>query len=215
MAYPPKPNLEHDQGKIEALIRSYPFAHLFTSKDGAHDVTRLPFVLDIEGGKLVRLRAHMNAQNPQASVIDGADILVAFSGPDSYVSPNWRMEANHGATWDYTAVHVWGRATRRSERTFFAQLITDLAQNAEQRFEGVSERGAWTFSDAPEGYVDRLLPRLVSFEVEIERVEAISKLHQDFPREDAARVAEHLEKSGHFQSQSIAGLIKDRLRDDQ
>jgi len=208
MAHPLKPHQEHSHDVMAALIQSQPFAHLFTSHGNDHFVTRLPFVLDSADGSFQRLRAHMNAQNLQAAQLEGAPVLVAFSGPDSYVSPNWRTKADHGATWDYTAVHVWGRAILRPEREFFEQLITDLAAAAEVRFEGVSEKPNWTLANVSSEYMDRLFPHLVSFEITIDRVEGISKLHQDFPPEDALSVAAHLEKSNFAKSKEIASLIK-------
>ena len=213
MKYPPKPHQENAPDKIEALMRNYPFAHLFSTNHQRHNVTRLPFILDTQNGTPQRLRAHMNAQNLQAETLDGSDVLVAFSGPDSYVSPNWRTDSKRGATWDYTAVHVWGRAKLRTEREFFKKLITDLAAAAEPNFKGISDLPDWSYDTVTTEYVDRLFPHLVSFEIEIEDIKAISKLHQDFPKEDAASVADHMAKSDNPQSQAVASLIKQRLDD--
>jgi len=210
MVYPPLPHREKNIDAIEALIRRYPFAHFITSTPTLN-VTRLPFALDTQEGELSCLRAHMNSQNPQTEQLDGAEVLIAFSGPDSYVSPNWRRHADRGATWDYTAVHIWGKARVRPERQFFATLINDLAASAEADHHGASEKRDWSFSDAPPDYVDRLLPQLTAFEVTIKKVAAISKLHQDFPEEDAASVARHLDKSPAEHSSHIAKLIRSRL----
>ncbi len=212
MAYPPRPHQEHDPAVMLALMKARPFAHLFTSRDGKHLVTRLPFAIDVTDGKRTTLRAHMNANNPQTAHLDGADVLVAFSGPDSYVSPNWRTKADHGATWDYTAVNVFGRAVIRPEREFFNTLIIDLAAAVEPNFKGVTDKPDWSLKDAPEGYVDALFPKLVSFEIAVTRVEGVSKLHQDFPAEDAQSVATHLEKSAHPESHEVAKLIRGAIR---
>lgn len=211
MVYPPKWSREQDPGEIEGLIRDFPFAHFFTAEKGALCVTRLPFVLDVEAGEVRRLRAHMNAHNPQGHALDGAEALVAFSGPDSYVSPNWRMAADRGATWDYTAVHVWGRARVREDREFFERLINDLAANAEARFQGLSEKPDWSMKNVTDEYVERLRPQLCAFEVEVSRIEAISKLHQNFPEEDARGVAEHLARSAHEKSRTVGALISQRF----
>ena len=209
MTYPPLPHRERDTAAMAELIKARPFAHFITSKPHLR-VTRLPFALDTENGKLKRLRSHMNALNPQAVGLDGADTLIAFSGPDSFVSPNWRLKGDRGATWDYTAVHIWGRATVRPERGFFATLVDELARKEEEKHRGASSKPDWTFSNAAPDYVDRLHPKLTAFEVDIERVEAISKLHQDFPESDALSVAEHLDKSPEAQSAAVADLIRSK-----
>ncbi len=211
MAYPPRPHHEHDRAKIEGLLRACPFAHFITGGEGGLRVTRLPFAVDVEAGEVRRLRAHMNAANPQCNALDDAEALVAFSGPDSYVSPNWRTAQDHAGTWDYTAVHVWGRVRVREDRAFFDTLINDLAAAAEARFQGLSEKPAWSIEGVTDDYVERLRPRLRAFEIEVSRIEAISKLHQDFPEADARSVAEHLARSGHEASRAVSAAISQRL----
>ena len=211
MVYPPRPHRERDPAKIEGLIRAFPFAHFFTGKKAGLCVTRIPFALDVEAGEVRRLRAHMNAANPQCRSLDAAEALVAFSGPDSYVSPNWRTAADRGATWDYTAVHVWGRVRVRTDRAFFERLIGDLAAAAEARFRAVSQKPDWSMKNVTDEYVERLRPQLCAFEVEVSRVEAISKLHQDFPEADARGVADHLARSADEKSRAVGALIAQRI----
>lgn len=212
MVYPPRPHQEHDLAKIEGLIRDFPFAHFFTGEKAASRVTRIPLALDVVDGKICRLRAHLNAHNPQSHSLDGAEALVAFSGPDTYVSPNWRTSADRGATWDYTAVHVWGSVRVREDREFFEQLIDDLAAVAEARFRGVSDKPDWSMKNVTDEYVERLRPNLCAFEIEVSRIEAISKLHQNFPEADARSVAEHLVRSAHEQSRTVGALIAQTLK---
>jgi transcriptional regulator len=209
-AYPPPPHREQDPANIAALVKAYPFAHFFTGAEGMR-VTRIPFAAEFEGGALKRLRAHLHGQNPQSERLNGALVLVAFSGPDTYVSPNWRTASDRGATWDYTAVHVWGRARVRTDRAFFDHLIGDLASAAEARHAGLSDKPAWSMKNVTEDYVERLRPRLCAFEVEVSRIEAIAKLHQNFPEADARSVAAHLARSPNEGSRAAAGLIAERL----
>ncbi|MGE0182626.1 MAG: FMN-binding negative transcriptional regulator [Parvularculaceae bacterium] len=56
MTYPPRPHVETDPAKIEALVRSRSFAHLFTA-DAEMGVTRIPFAID--EGEVRGLRAHL------------------------------------------------------------------------------------------------------------------------------------------------------------
>lgn len=212
MTYPPPPHREQDPGKIAALMKAYPFAHFFTGAEGMR-VTRIPFAADFEDGVLKRLRAHLNGQNPQGAALDGAEALVAFSGPDSYVSPNWRTASDRGATWDYTAVHVWGRARVRTDRAFFDQLIGDLASAAEARHAGLSDKPQWSMKNVTEDYVERLRPKLCAFEIAVSRIEGIAKLHQNFPEADARSVAAHLARSANEGSRAVAGLMAERFSD--
>lgn len=209
MSYPPKPHHLTDRKDIGKIARAYPFAHLFTGDQNAQHVTRLPFVYDAEKGAHGRLRSHLNRANPQASDMDGVSCLVAFSGPDAYVSPNWRTSTAQAATWDYTAVHMWGRIRVRPERAFFAQLINDLAAPQEAAHASLTEAEPWRFEVAPEDYVNHLFPHLVAFEIEVERIEAIAKLHQDFPVADQESVARHLAKIESDDHQALATLMRE------
>ena len=208
MAYPPLPHTERNADKIEALIREHPFAHIFTTGTNGHNVTRLPFMMDSEDGKIVSLRAHMNAQNPQVTNLDGCDALVAFSGPHSYVSPNWRVDKYRGGTWDYTSVHVWGTVSVRTDQAFFEKLINDLSSAVEPKFETVLDAPVWSTKDAAEGYIERLFPLLTAFEIQVTRVQGISKLHQDFASEDALSAADYLARSEHPDSRRVAAQIR-------
>ena len=211
MVYPPNWRQENDPVKIEELIRAHPFAHFFTNVKNFQRVTRLPFAVDAKEGEIRRLRAHMNMQNPQCADLDRSDALIAFSGPDSYVSPNWRTVSDRGATWDYTAVHVWGHVRTRNDRAFFDQLINDLAAAQERQFQGVSDKPDWSMTDLAEDYIESRRAQICAFEVEVSRVEGVAKLHQNFPQEDARSVADHLAKTGREKSKAISQLITQRL----
>ncbi|MBL8913892.1 MAG: FMN-binding negative transcriptional regulator, partial [Archangium sp.] len=103
MDYPPLAYRVSDLALTLELIRTHPFAHVVTSH-GALRSTRVPVLADSENGKLVRLRAHFDATNPQGQGLDGSPVLVSFSGPAAYVSPNWRAKKTYGGTYDYHEV---------------------------------------------------------------------------------------------------------------
>jgi transcriptional regulator len=210
MTYPPMPHTETDPQNMIALAKKHPFAHIFTTNENGQHVTRLPFITDTKDGEIVALRAHLNAQNPQAATLSNAKALIAFSGPDTYISPNWRIDKGRGATWDYTALHIWGTITVKEDPAFFKTLINDLAAEAEPQFDEIAQGQYWSIEDAPEGYVQRLIPHLKAFEVKVERIDAISKLHQDFPIEDAMSVAQHLERSNNHNGQIVGSMIQER-----
>lgn len=210
MNYPPRPHVETDSAKIEALVRSRPFAHFFTAGSGMC-VTRIPFAIDADEDGVRGLRAHLQASNPQCAALDGANVLVAFSGPDSYISPNWRTASDRGATWDYTAVHVWGRARVRTDRCFFDGLINDLAAAAEAKVCDLSDKPKWSMKNVTEEYVERLRPQLCAFEIAVTKVVGIAKLHRNFPDEDARSVAAHLASSPQEDGRAVGALIEQRV----
>src|SRR5258707_13075230 len=95
MAYPPLPYRVADPAAAIRIMSAHPFAHFFTAHDTLR-ATRLPFVVDCEEGRPVRLRGHLDGRNPQACALDGAAVLVAVSGPAAHLSPPWRGTKKQG-----------------------------------------------------------------------------------------------------------------------
>lgn len=207
MSYPPEWRRTEDESAIRELVAEFPFAHLFTAEGGLR-ATRIPFVADFEEGRLVRLRGHLNGSNPQAKVVGTAELLIVFSGPHSYVSPNWRTDRQRAATFDYEEVRVRGRATIEPEQDFFVALVDDLARQIEPQYAEIGDYPVWQSAMAPDGYLERLFPFIVAFSVRVEDVEMISKLHQPFPVEDRRSIAEHLSRSSRSDSRTIAERIR-------
>ncbi|MEJ0059143.1 MAG: FMN-binding negative transcriptional regulator [Terricaulis sp.] len=207
MAYPPPPYRVSDPAAVVALMAERPFAHLFTAHGGLRS-TRVPFLADCENGRPVRLRSHLYAKNPQASGLDGAAVLVAFSGAAAYVSPNWRDEKTRGGTYDYEEVQVRGTARVVDDVGFFKQLIDDLSALIEPQHAEIADYPVWRTSMAPEGHIDRQFPGVTAFVVEIEAVEMVSKLHQNFSDADRQSVADHLSRSRRDEVRAIAEKIR-------
>lgn len=210
MSYPPNWRHLKDPDAAIELMSAHPFAHLLTAHGGLQ-ATRVPLIADSEEGQPVRLRAHLNGQNPQAAGLDGSAVLVTFSGPATYVSPHWRVAPTRGGTYDYEEVQVRGTAHVVDGIEFFRQLIDDLSALVEPQYAEVGDYPIWQTSTAPEGYIERLFPHITAFVIEIESVSMISKLHQQFPVEDRRSVADHLARSHRDDARAIAGKIRTQM----
>lgn len=210
MTYPPASRTEPDMAQALQLMREHPFAHFITAHDGLHS-TRIPFVTDTQNQRPAQLRGHVNALNPQAHGLDAAPVLVAFSGPSTYVSPNWRVDKTRGGTYDYQEVIVRGTARVVEGIEHFKAMIDDLSRLIEPQYAEVGGGPVWQISDATPGYIERLVPHITQFVIDIEHCEMISKLHQQFPEEDRRSVAEHLMKCNRDESRAIAKKIRQTL----
>lgn len=210
MTYPPAWRCVDDPDAAVALMREHPFALLATAHGGLH-ATRTPFIADVTHGAVTRLRAHLNAHNPQARGLDGQDVLVIFDGPSSYVSPHWRTEPARAPTYDYEQVKVRGVVRVVDDIAAFRRLIDDLAAQIEPHYAAAGAYPVWQTAMAPGGYVERLYPAIVAFEVEVRAVEMVSKLHQSFPVSDRRRIADHLERVHLDGARAIAAKIKAQL----
>lgn len=212
MTYPPDWRISDDVCAATALMRAHPFAHFVTGHDGLH-ATRIPFIADLQNDAPVRLRGHLNARNPQAEKLDGQNALISFDGPATYVSPNWRTDLSRAGTFDYEQVQVRGRVIINTDILFFRRLVDDLAAMIEPHYADIGDYPIWRSDMTPPGYVERLFPAIVAFEIEIKSVRLISKLHQAFPAADRRSIAEHLARSARQDAQAIAAKIKAQLEE--
>lgn len=210
MSYPPPWRRQDDPAVALELMAAHPFAHLMTAHNGL-GATRIPFVTDTESGRPTRLRAHLHGKNPQVPGLDGAEVLAVFSGHATYVSPHWRVDKGRGGTFDYEEVTVRGRARVVEGIETFRRLIDDLSALIEPQYAEIGDDPVWQTEMAPPGYIERLVPMITQFVVEIDEYEIVSKLHQQFPEEDRRSVADHLARGHRDSSRAIAEKIRRSL----
>ncbi len=179
---------------LAEFIDAYSFGTLVTVEGALPFASHLPFLHDREGRTL---HAHVARGNPQwQHIAANADVLVMFQGPHGYVSPTW-YAAPGVPTWNYTAVHVYGRARVLDDAAATGRHVEKLAA----RF----ERG----SAAPwvPDYDTRRLAGIVGVEIAIGEIQGKFKLSQNRSAEDRTRVVARLEAGGTDESTALAKLV--------
>ena len=202
--YVPVFNALDDADEIRALVAAAGSAELVTvGADGYPVSTLLPVVWD--GDRLV---LHMARANPQWRTIgDDAPALAVVTGPQAYVSPTWYpSKAEHGRmvpTWNYSAVHLTGRARVHTDPAWLRDAVTALTDRHEA---GRPDR--WQVTDAPEVFVEKQLRAIVGIELLVECVEAKAKLSQNRSAADHAGVVAGLEAQDDTQSSAVAHAMR-------
>jgi transcriptional regulator len=204
--YIPEPFAVHDPAEIDRLLSEHPFATLVTHDAEGLLATHMPFLYDAERQVLA---GHMARANPHRSRSGGGEALAVFQGVNAYVSPNWyptKAESGGRAvpTWDYEAVHVYGRVQWQEDQDWVRTHLSALAERFER---GMPE--PWMLSDAPQDYVQRLFRGLVGLELTIERVEAKRKLSQNRPQADRLGVIAGLSASASPFDNAVAEVMRD------
>jgi transcriptional regulator len=195
--YIPQHFAENDPAWMHAAIRRDPFATITSLVDGALMATHLPFLIEPgEGqpeGTLGTLHAHMARQNPHWKSFDGTqEALVVFAGPHGYISPTWYEKPSPAVpTWNYVAVHVYGKPVIVDEPDRTRAHLAHLADT----FEGEGPH-RWSMADQPDSFIDGMLRGVVSFAVPITRIEGKAKMSQNRPLEDRNRVIAALRARG-------------------
>ena len=199
--YVPKHNRMEDRAALLAYMRAYSFAALATAGAGGLTATHLPFVIEEEGGRITLL-AHMAKANPQwRDFAAGADALVIFMQPHAYVSPRLYDSRQNVPTWNYVAVHAYGRPELIEERAAKLELQRTLIRQHDAGYLA-------QLAELPESYLDARLAAIVSFSIAVTRIDARYKLSQDKNPAERERVARELEASGEGVAAETARLMR-------
>lgn len=187
---------ESDIPTVHAAIQAAGLATLVTTGPDGLIATPLPLLLDPEPAPYGTLLGHVARANPQwQKSAPDADALAMFQGPDAYVTPSWyatkRATGKVVPTWDYVAVHAYGRVEFIEDAEWLLGLVTRLTR----RHEG--ERAApWAVSDAPPDFIRSQLKGIVGVRLPIARLEGKWKMSQNRTPEDRAGVVEGLRQEG-------------------
>ncbi len=189
---------ENRPEEIKQIIQHYPLANLiYHDRTGQLDATHLPFYYNQDKVQTT-LDTHIAKQNHLAQpALDGKSVLLIFKAEDAYISPNWYPHKAHTRrefpTWDYQAVHVHGILHHKNDRAFIANTMEKLTDTHEQLF---SAQTPWKISQTDPLYLKRLMAHVVGIEIEISRIEAISKLSQNKTQQEREGVIQALYQQG-------------------
>lgn len=203
--YIPAAFAETDLDQLHAFIIRHSFGQLISQVDDQPFVTHLPFLLERQSGPHGTLIGHTARSNPQCAVAGDQSVLAVFSGPHVYVSPTWYEAENVVPTWNYVAVHAYGKL----------QIIEDQASLLEivQRTTEFYERAMpkpWTFEGGTT-FVERLLTQIVGFRIEIDRIEGKWKLNQNHPPERQTKVVKALQAQNSENALAVASMMQSNL----
>jgi transcriptional regulator len=203
--YLPSNFAETSQAEILELMRARPFANIVT-REPELCLNAAPMLIDAEDGN-VSLRFHLALRNPQSDALSraGCECVVAFNGPDCYVSPSWYDEALSVPTWNYQMVQARGRveALTAAELELLLRDLTSLHESA------VS--GTYCYDALPADFRTKLLAEIRGFRLRVDELSAKSKLSQNRPWADQERVCRRLLGSNDASAQAIGRAMARRL----
>jgi len=196
-----------DLPSLQQQILDTRLAIVVTHGEQGLQASHLPLLLNADEGPNGTLYGHFARGNPQWRELEaGAEVMVIFAGADAYISPSfYPSKAEHGKvvpTWNYIAVHAYGRAEVFSDTERLRTLVTALTQRHEN-----DRAQPWAVADAPADYVDGMLKAIVGFALPIERLQGKRKLGQNRSAADFAGIREGLGASPDPQDQALAHLM--------
>jgi len=186
-----------------AFARLRGFGVLTVNGPGAPLVAHVPFVLSDDG---TSAELHLMRSNPIARALGAPQpALLAVSGPDGYVSPDWYGLADQVPTWNYVAVHLGG-TLRMLEPGDLAGVLDRLSAAFEDR---LAPKTPWTSAKMPADLMARLMRSIIAFRLDIASVEGTWKLGQNKPAAARAGAADGLATAAiGAETGALAGLMR-------
>jgi transcriptional regulator len=185
--YIPPAFREEDLEKLVEFMKAFSFATLVTVVDNIPTASHVPLVTTVQDG-VVKLTGHLAKANPQWQAFNNSESLAIFSGPHAYVSPSLYEKRENVPTWNYIAIHAYGKP----------QIITlaeapesmDTMINAMVSFYEPAYKTQWDELSA--GYRDGMMAAIVGFEMPVTKLEGKYKLSQNRSHFDQSNVANSL-----------------------
>jgi transcriptional regulator len=204
--YIPKQFKETDLNAVKEFIAKHGFAILVSEVEGRPWATHIPLLLGVnEQGQDV-LIGHISKANKQWKEFDrDKEVLAIFSGQHAYISSSWYDHENV-PTWNYLAVHVYGRIKIIEGDELKRQLgkLVDKYESGMQNpvsVDCMSQDG-----------VAKEMKGIVGFEIEITEVQAVAKLSQNRDEKNHQNIIEGLTQKGDADSLAIAKTMAERSK---
>jgi len=197
--YIPKNFANTDQDDIVAFMQKYSFGVIVTSAENLPVATHIPFVVTQQNGEVI-LTSHFAKANPQGMELDNP-ILVIFSEPHAYISPKHYEKEQSVPTWNYVAVHAYGKAIILHEKQDQLKLMEQMILNYDAAY-----LDQW--NALPDDYKTKMLNAIVAFKIRVTSLLAVNKLSQNKSDTEKESIIKALEQSGDSNEMAIAEYMK-------
>ena len=166
----------------------------------------LPFYLSFADDGTPRAAFHVARNNPLIKLADGTTSwLLAVSGADAYVSPDWYVSPDQVPTWLYQAVHLTGTVRRLTDDELAEQIETLSA-----KFEGrLLPKKPWVSSKMTAGRLEAMKKAIVGMVMTVDEIEGSFKLNQHKSDADYTALTEALATQPDADARVIAGLMRE------
>jgi transcriptional regulator len=197
--YIPEFNRVEDRALALEFMRANPFAILVSANPSGPFATHLPLLIDNSADQ-VTLRGHVAKANPHWQMLND-DVLIIFHGPHAYISPMLYEIRESVPTWNYAAVHVYGRPRILSDDSDATRVLEDLITQFDMPYQA-------QWQSLSTDYRTRMLRHIVAFELIASRIETKFKLSQNRTKAEQENVIRALADSPDSSAAGTATLMR-------
>jgi transcriptional regulator len=201
------PMFKSDRAASLAFAQARGFG-LACAWDGIKPIaSSLPFYLTFADDGTPHAAFHVARHNPLVKLADGTTSwLLAVSGADAYVSPDWYVSPDQVPTWLYQVVHLTGTVRTLSDDEL-AEQINTLSAKFEDR---LLPKKPWVSSKMTAGRLEALKKAIVGMVMTVDAIEGSFKLNQHKSDADYIALAGALAVQPDADAQVIAGLMREQ-----
>jgi transcriptional regulator len=192
-----------DVAVLHEVMDANSFATIVSSGKQGLMASHVPVLIDRDRGPNGVIVAHVARANPHWQDLAEGEAMVVFQGPHGYVSPRWYATPRLVPTWNYVAVHAYGRPRLVFDANELRALVARLAARHE-----AGAAAPWTLDSLAEKQVGALLKAIVGVEIPIARIEGKFKLSQNRTADDRQGVVAALQASAEPGDRALADFMK-------
>lgn len=165
-------------------------------------LAHVPFILN-EAGDTALL--HLARSNPILRELEQPlPCVIAVSGPDGYVSPDWYGMPDQAPTWNYVAVHLRGQLERLP-----AEELSAVLDSQSEVFEAwLAPKTPWMPAKMEPDIRARMMRAIVPMRVKIETVDGTWKLSQNKTDEARLGAAQAVESGAGQELNALSALMR-------
>jgi transcriptional regulator len=197
---------ERDEKEIKDFINQHPFAFVSGCNiENKPIATQIPVFIEEKDGKKI-LRGHiMKNTDHHKAFLENENVLVVFTGKNTYVSGTWYSNPYMASTWNYMSVHIKGLI-----RFLDDNALEEVLRLTSLHFENNNENSPTVYDNLPSEFKQRVMNAIVAFEIEVLEVDTVFKLSQDRDEKSYQNIIEQL-RQGNHDGQVIAEEMEKRF----
>ena len=184
------------------FVRTRGFGTLTLNGPKAPLLAHIPFILNDDA---TELELHTMRSNPIWQAIEAPrDAVLAITGPDGYISPDWYGTPDQVPTWNYVAVHLHG-TLRRVDHGELHGVLDRLSAHFEAR---LAPKHPWHSSKMSDGVMARMMRMIVPLRMTITDLQSTWKLGQNKPETARLGAANALHTGTGSELAALAALMQ-------
>ena len=195
---------EQENEKVIAFMKENNFATIVAIDEKYPVATHIPLDIKQKGDKIFFTGHIMKNSDHHKAFLKNENVLVIFNGPHCHISASWYTTPNVGSTWNYITVHAKGKIHFGDE-----EKTKKIVEELTNKYEKPDSEAA--FNKLSNEYIDRMVKAISAFTIEVESLDNVFKLSQNYDEETRESIIAHLNKNGSYNEKAIAEEMVQRL----